>query len=190
MNSDPTGRNPTSFSTALSHNLCDGAFCKTNVFYNNNAFGSWLFDKQNKICIAIAHNMKRYDGFFLMSYIINNLLPTDKLPEVLLNGSKLLVIKFNGLKIIDSINFIPMALSKLPKTFGLSELKKGYFPHFFNTPENQNYVGDYPAQKYFGDEYMSVWQIGIRNKKTRYLISKKNLRVIVKVTLIFLSNHV
>ena len=73
--------------------------------------------------------MKSYDGFFLMSYIINNLIPTDKFPEVLLNGSKLLIIKFNGLKIIDSINFIPMALSKLPKTFGLSELKKGYFPH-------------------------------------------------------------
>jgi hypothetical protein len=44
-----------------------------------------------------------------------------------------------GIKIIDSINFIPINLSKMPKTFGLSELKKEYFPHFFNTPANQNY---------------------------------------------------
>ncbi len=75
--------------------------------------------------------MKSYDGFFIMNFIIKNLLPTDILPDILLNGSKLLVIKFMGIKIIDSINFIPMSLSKMPKIFGLSELKKGYFPHFF-----------------------------------------------------------
>jgi hypothetical protein len=31
-----------------------------------------------------------------------------------------------------------MPLSKFPKTFGLTELHEGYFPHHFNTPENQN----------------------------------------------------
>ena len=135
---------------------CEDELCSTFVFYNNNDFGSWLFQRNNKNFIAIAHNMKSYDGFFLMSYIINNLLPTDNLPEILLNGSKLLVIKFNSVKVIDSINFIPMALSKLPKTFGLTELKKGYFPHFFNTPDNQNYIGDYPSENYYGSDYMSV----------------------------------
>jgi hypothetical protein len=34
-----------------------------------------------------------------------------------------------------------MALAKLPKCFDLIELRKGYFPHFFNTLENQNYYG-------------------------------------------------
>ena len=33
------------------------------------------------------------------------------------------------------------SLSAFPKTFGLDELKKGYFPHYFNTNKNQNYVG-------------------------------------------------
>jgi hypothetical protein len=44
------------------------------------------------------------------------------------------------IKIIDSHNFVASPLSAFPKTFGLNELKKGYFPHYFNTNENQNYV--------------------------------------------------
>lgn len=40
----------------------------------------------------------------------------------------------------DSINFIPMALDKMPKTFGFKEMAKGYFPHLINTKENQTVV--------------------------------------------------
>jgi hypothetical protein len=138
------------------NNICEKVLCKTFVFNNNKEFEDWLFNTKNKFFIAIAHNMKSYDGFFLMDYIIKNLLPTDNPPEILLNGSKLLVIKFMSIKIIDSINFIPMALAKMPKTFGLVELKKGYFSHFFNTPDNQAYVGEYPSPCFYGAEYMSV----------------------------------
>ena len=138
------------------NNISEKVHCKTFVFNNNKEFGDWLLNSKNKFFIAIAHNMKSYDGFFLMDYIIKNLLPTDNPPEILLNGSKLLIIKFMSIKIIDSINFIPMALAKMPKTFGLVELKKGYFPHFFNTPDNQAYVGEYPSPSFYGAEYMSV----------------------------------
>ena len=100
--------------------------------------------------------MKSYDGFFVMEYMIKNLLPPDNVPEILLNGSKLLVIKFLGIKIKDSINFIPMALAKMPNTFTLLELKKGYFPHFFNTPQNQIYVGPYPDINQYGANFMYV----------------------------------
>jgi len=34
------------------------------------------------------------------------------------------------IKIIDSHNFMASALSAFPKTFGLNELKKGYYPLF------------------------------------------------------------
>jgi hypothetical protein len=61
-----------------------------------------------------------------------------------------------GIKLIDSINFIPMSLPKMPKTFGLSELKKGYFPHFFNTSANPNYIGDNPQSTFYGTDFMSV----------------------------------
>jgi len=45
-------------------------------------------------------------------------------------------------RVIDSLNFIPMALPNFPKTFGFIELKKGYFPYFFNTTENWDYEGE------------------------------------------------
>ena len=40
------------------------------------------------------------------------------------------------IKFRDSLNVLPMPLKALPETFGLTELKKGYFPHFFNREEN------------------------------------------------------
>jgi hypothetical protein len=127
--------------------------CGEYIFYNNDDFCMWLFEQKN--FTAIAHNMKSYDGYFLLQYIVKNVLPKEKLPEILLNGSKILVLKFSNVKVIDSINFIPMALAKFPKTFGIKELKKGYFPHFFNLPENQQYVGPYPNPSFYGAEYMS-----------------------------------
>ena len=47
-----------------------------------------------------------------------------------------------------------MALAKLPKTFGFSESKKGYFPHFFNKPENQRYVGPIPDVNHYDPDGM------------------------------------
>jgi len=41
------------------------------------------------------------------------------------------------------------------KTFGLTEIEKGYFPHKFNIPENQAYVGPVPAIDYYMPEVMS-----------------------------------
>lgn len=48
------------------------------------------------------------------------------------------------IRVIDSFNFSPMALAKLPDAFQLEFLAKGYFPHFFTSKENLNYVGPYP----------------------------------------------
>lgn len=78
-------------------------------------------------------------------------------PEVIPNGSMLMAITLKrlGLRVIDSLNFLPMALSKLPACFGLSELKKGYFPHLFNTRENQTYVGPLPDPRFYGPDTMS-----------------------------------
>jgi hypothetical protein len=66
----------------------------------------------------------------------------------------LLEIECLKLKIIDSMNFIAQHLSSFPKTFGLSELKKGYFPHYFNKKCNQNYVDPMPSKKHYGYNQM------------------------------------
>ena len=49
----------------------------------------------------------------------------------------------------DSLNFLQMPLNVFPKTFGLDELKKGYFPHYFNKKCHKNYVGCIPAKKHY-----------------------------------------
>ena len=57
-----------------------------------------------------------------------------------------MAIKEFNIRFIDSINFVNDALETLPETFGLKELKKGYFPHLFNIPENQTNIGPIPSK--------------------------------------------
>jgi hypothetical protein len=47
-----------------------------------------------------------------------------------------------------------MPLRKLPEAFGLSS-SKSWFPHYFNTKENLDYVGSIPDIQYFGADEMS-----------------------------------
>ncbi|XP_049825039.1 uncharacterized protein LOC126265968 [Aethina tumida] len=48
-----------------------------------------------------------------------------------------------------------MALAKLPKAFGLAgNFKKVYFPHLFNTLENQQYVCPLPSAEFYGPNQM------------------------------------
>jgi hypothetical protein len=74
--------------------------CGVRKFGTNVLFCEWLFDQTDYI--AMAHNLS-YDGFFVMQYIIENLLPDElKKINVLINGGKLLSIQFRNIKIIDS----------------------------------------------------------------------------------------
>ena len=50
----------------------------------------------------------------------------DKTPDVLMNGSKILSLKFRKIKIIDSLSFLPMPLDKFSKTFDIKELKDSF----------------------------------------------------------------
>lgn len=127
--------------------------CGIKKFNNNDSFCSWLFTQSN--FIAIAHNLKAYDGCFIQNYILKNLLPNEGMPNVIVQGTKLLNIYFRKVKLIDSASFIPMPLEKFSSTFGITELKKGYFPHLFNTNENKNYVGKYPDKEYYGVKFFS-----------------------------------
>ena len=112
----------------------------------------WLFTPQHKGCIVVAHNFQGYDGYFITDYLVQNAIKYD----IIYRGAKSLSMKVPDwdIKFIDSINFIPMALAKFPKTFGQDELCKGYFPHAFNKDENQNYVGPIPCQNDYGVNFM------------------------------------
>ena len=132
---------------------CQESDCGVQSFKTNESFCLWLLKQDYYICIA--HNLRAYDSVFILNYLVNNPLPNDKY-DLIMDGLKVNLIKFNNIKIIDSLNFIPSSLSKFPKTFGLKELKKGYFPHKFNTPDNQFYNSSpYPAVEFYGSEYMN-----------------------------------
>ena len=60
------------------------------------------------------------------------------------------------IRLIDSLNFLQIPLSKFPETFGLDKTMyaKGDFPFLFNTPENQDYIastiGPIPCIDFYG----------------------------------------
>ncbi|KAG8176636.1 hypothetical protein JTE90_028618 [Oedothorax gibbosus] len=101
----------------------------------------------------LAHNLKGFYGQFNLKWLLENRYE----PKVIRQGSKLMSVEVTPLQIrfIDSFNFLPMGLSKLPKTFGKEEIAKGYFPHLFNRPENQAYVGALPDAHFFSPDTMS-----------------------------------
>lgn len=119
-------------------------------------FLKWVQGKANKKkiskAIVVAHNFKGYDGYMILEELYRQHATNINL---IVNGAKILSIDLPQIKFIDSMNFFPMALSNFPKTFGLHELKKGFFPHFFNTVENQDYVGPIPEVKFYDPDGMS-----------------------------------
>ena len=102
---------------------------------------------------VIAHNFQGYDGYFVVQQYHSD----NRIVQQLRNGCKLLEVKHDRIRFIDSMSFLPMPLSAFPATFGLTELKKGYFPHLFNVPgdEHQNYVGPIPSLDYYMPETKS-----------------------------------
>ena len=95
----------------------------------------------HKDAIVIAHTFKGYEGQFILNYLVHTACIT---PTVIMNGTKMLSMQALDLKFIDSYNYLP--------AFGLKELKKGYFPHFFNTQANQNCVRPYPAASFYSPD--------------------------------------
>ena len=118
----------------------------------NDEFCEWLFcDERDVEAVAVAHNFGKYDGSFVLRWLLERGVKCAPL----MKGGKIISLRAGKVVFIDSLNFLPMALSRLPKTFGLTDvLKKGYFPHFFNTLANQDYVGPIPEAHYYGPNGM------------------------------------
>ena len=122
-------------------------------------FLEWLdtltLDGQRPLTV-LAHNFRGYDSY----PIIEECHRQKRQLEQVRNGGKVLQLTYDNegatIRFIDSLSFFTMPLSAFPKTFGLRELKKGFFPHLFNTPDNHNYRGPMPAAEYYMPEGMNV----------------------------------
>ena len=118
-------------------------------------FCQWLIHERNRNATVIAHNAKGYDSYFIFQY----LMAIGQIPEpIIFSGTKIMHMKMKALNMsfLDSFNFLPMALARLPSSFGLNELRKGYFPHLINTKENQELVLTHglPETKYYSPDTM------------------------------------
>ena len=72
-----------------------------------------------------------------------------------MNGLKIMCMRVEHLVFLDSVTFLPFALRKLPEAFWLT-VAKSWYPHYFNTQANLNYVGKIPVITYYGVDEMSV----------------------------------
>jgi G:T-mismatch repair DNA endonuclease (very short patch repair protein) len=110
--------------------------------------------KYFKKIICIAHNAKAFDAQFILKFLVEKSTITEE-PRLILNGTKIIVMTVGRTKFIDSVNYMPMRLSELPKAFGLQDTSgKGIFPHLFNSKENQNYVGPLPDARFYSPDEM------------------------------------
>ena len=112
---------------------------------------------------VIAHNFQGYDSYFVIQEYHRQARDLSQIR----NGGKVLELKVGKkdherIRFIDSMSFLPFGLAKFKETFGFEDdddnrlaLKKGFFPHFFNTPDNQDYVGSLPAREHYGPHTMS-----------------------------------
>ncbi|CAH3021417.1 unnamed protein product [Porites evermanni] len=96
--------------------------------------------------LVVFHNLKGFDGMFILHELYQQ---QREVVDQLTVGAKVLSFKSGPLKFIDSLCFLPMPLASFPSTFNLTELKKGFFPHLFNTPDNQQYVGRIPYLEFY-----------------------------------------
>ena len=66
-----------------------------------------------------------------------------------MKGDSILTLTCRSVLFIDSLKFLDLKLADSPQTFGLTELKKGYFPYLFNLKRYWDYDGTYPRSELF-----------------------------------------
>ena len=98
-----------------------------------------LYSSSKIVFSFLFFSLLDFDGQFVLSWLLQQ----ETTPSVISYSSKIMAMTHKALNIrlIDSLDLLPMTSSKLPACFGITELQKGFFPHLFNTRENQDYAG-------------------------------------------------
>ncbi|KAM9741015.1 uncharacterized protein ACNS7B_012259 isoform 1-T1 [Menidia menidia] len=100
----------------------------------------------------IAHNARGYDSYLILSTMVK----MGITPSLITQGSKILCFTDPdfSLKFIDSLSFLTMKLSAMPKALGFHDQSKGFFPHLFSSEQNLNYSGPFPPPSCYAAELM------------------------------------
>ena len=129
----------------------DGEECVMQFLHDLDDLVDVADKEQQREVTVIFHNLKGFDGMFILHELYQQ---QREVINQLTVGAKVLTFKSGAIKFIDSLCFLPMPLSAFSETFNLSELKKGFFPHLFNTPSNQNYIGRIPDLEFYDPDGM------------------------------------
>ena len=89
---------------------------------------------------------------FVLQYLYAN---CREVRDQICIGTKVLSLKSGNLTFKDSLCFLPFSLASFSSTFDIKEHKKGFFPHLFNTMENQGYEGPTPDPRFYNPDGMS-----------------------------------
>jgi hypothetical protein len=73
-------------------------------------------------------------------FLLRRFLKLGWVLQLIMDCTKILSMSVENFHFLDSLNFIPMSLKSMPKSFELT-CGKGY--HFFNTANNLDYVSPY-----------------------------------------------
>lgn len=116
--------------------------------------------------ILVAHNSSGYDARLVYEEITKNIVGIEI--TTVYRGSKVITMnahhkgstRYGSSKLVfrDSMLHLPGSLAGLAKAFCRGRMIKGYFPHLFNRPENQDYVGPIPDKKYFAMDFAAKEQ--------------------------------
>lgn len=101
--------------------------------------------------VVWAHNNARFDGMFVLQGFCS-MMASDL--SVIFEGRSPIQIKWKKVCFKDTFKYVMCSLSGWAKQFGLN-LLKGFFPHGFNTADNQDYVGLLPPEHFFETKFMS-----------------------------------
>jgi hypothetical protein len=112
-----------------------------------------MLNENNGRNICVAHNGSGYDSRLVFDAAIKQC-PDHKISP-LARGSKFMELTLKNTIFRDSLLHLPGSLAGLAQDFfSDSVLRKGHFPHLFNSIENYDYVGELPTPEYFDLTYM------------------------------------
>ena len=131
--------------------VLDGEDCALQFLHDLDDLVDVLDSHGEREILVVFHNLKGFDGMFILHEMYQQ---QREVADQLTVGAKVLSFKSGPLKFIDSLCFLPMPLASFPSTFNLTELKKGFFPHLFNTPDHQQYVGRVPDLEFYDPDGM------------------------------------
>ena len=131
--------------------VLDGEDCTLQFLHDLNDLVDVPVNEQQREVTVVFHNLKGFDGLFIINKLYDQQRPVEKQLTV---GAKVLSFKSGEIKFIDSLSFLRMPLASFPASFNLTELNKGFFPHLFNTPDNQQYVGRIPDLEFYDPDGM------------------------------------